>query len=73
MPQAQTSRRGCDTRTLASDVYIGMNALKRDAQSRTKEDIETIRHLYLDIDRNGPMALEAIGEFRPRAKAQLCP
>jgi hypothetical protein len=36
-----------------------MNALKRDAHSRTKEDIETIRHLYLDIDRNGPMALEA--------------
>ena len=37
-----------------------MNALKHDAQSRTKEDIETIRHLYLDIDRNGPMALEAV-------------
>ncbi len=47
-------------KNVASDVYIGMNALKRDAQSRTKEDIETIRHLYLDIDRNGPMALEAI-------------
>ena len=37
-----------------------MNTLKHDAQSRTKEDIETIRHLYLDIDRNGPTALEAI-------------
>jgi len=37
-----------------------MNALKRDAQSRTKEDIETIRHLYLDVDHNGPLALEAI-------------
>jgi RepB DNA-primase from phage plasmid len=46
-------------KNVTSDVYIGMNALKRDAQSRTKEDIETIRHLYLDIDRNGPMALEA--------------
>ena len=43
-----------------SDVYIGMNTLKRDAQSRTKEDIEKIRHLYLDIDRRGPEALEAI-------------
>jgi RepB DNA-primase from phage plasmid len=43
-----------------SDVYIGMNTLRHDAQSRTKEDIETIRHLYLDIDRNGPSALEAV-------------
>ena len=48
-------------KNISSDVYIGMNALKRDAQSRTKEDIETIRHLYLDIDRNGPLALEAMG------------
>jgi hypothetical protein len=37
-----------------------MNTLRHDAQSRTKEDIETIRHLYLDIDRNGPSALEAV-------------
>jgi hypothetical protein len=48
-------------KNVTSDVYIGMNALKRDAQSRTKEDIETIRHLYLDVDRNGPLALEAMG------------
>jgi hypothetical protein len=47
-------------KNISSDVYIGMNALRRDAQSRTKEDIETIRHLYLDVDRNGPLALEAI-------------
>ncbi|MHB8502378.1 MAG: DNA-primase RepB domain-containing protein [Candidatus Acidiferrales bacterium] len=46
-------------KNVTSDIYIGMNALRRDAQSRTKEDIEKIRHLYLDIDRNGPMALEA--------------
>jgi hypothetical protein len=49
-------------KNLSSDVYIGMNTLKRDAQSRTKEDIEKIRHLYLDIDRRGPEALEAIGK-----------
>src|SRR6266446_3488783 len=47
-------------KNVTSDVYIGMNALKGDAQSRTKEDIETIRHLYLDVDHNGPLALEAI-------------
>ena len=47
-------------KNVSSDVYIGMNTLRHDAQSRTKEDIETIRHLYLDIDRNGPSALEAV-------------
>jgi len=32
-------------KNVSSDVYIGMNTLRRDAQSRTKEDIEAIRHL----------------------------
>jgi hypothetical protein len=49
-------------KNVSSDVYIGMNALRPDAQSRTKEDIETIRHLYLDIDRKGALALETIGK-----------
>ena len=43
-----------------ADIYVGMNSLKRDAQSRTKADVEKIRHLYLDIDRRGPEAVEAI-------------
>jgi len=47
-------------KNVSSDVYIGMNTLRQDAQSRTKEDIEMIRHLYLDIDRNGPSALKAV-------------
>src|ERR1051326_6083371 len=47
-------------KNLDCDVYIGMNALRPDAQSRTKEDIATIRHLYLDIDRDGPLALASI-------------
>jgi hypothetical protein len=47
-------------KNLASDVYVGMNTLKPDAQGRTKDDIETIRHLYLDIDRDGPTALERL-------------
>jgi hypothetical protein len=37
-----------------------MNTLKHDAQSRTKEHIDKIRHLYLEIDRRGREALEAI-------------
>lgn len=47
-------------KNVSSDVYIGMNTLRYDAQSRTKEDIDAIRHLYLDIDHNGPSALEAV-------------
>jgi len=42
------------------DVYIGMNALREGACSRTKQDIQTIRHVYLDIDYEGEMALAAI-------------
>jgi hypothetical protein len=42
------------------DIYIGMNTLKPEARTRTKEDIETIRHLYMDIDHDGPAALAKI-------------
>jgi len=42
------------------DIYIGMNALKDGAYSRTKRDISEIRHLYLDVDYQGPKALKAI-------------
>lgn len=36
------------------DIYIGMNALKDGAYSRTKHDIHAIRHVYLDLDYRGP-------------------
>jgi hypothetical protein len=42
------------------DIYIGMNTLKPEARTRTKDDIQTIRHLYLDIDHDGPAALTRI-------------
>ncbi len=41
-------------------IYIGMNTLKPTSYSRTKQDIETIRHLYADLDYDGPRALTAI-------------
>ena len=44
------------------DVYIGMNALKPQAHTRTKDDIETIRHLYIDIDHDGSKSLANIGQ-----------
>jgi hypothetical protein len=43
-----------------SDIYVGMNPLKKDASTRTKEEIESIRHVYLDLDHGGSEALEAI-------------
>ncbi len=43
-----------------SDVYIGMNPLKKDASTRTKEDIESIKHVYIDLDHGGAEALRAI-------------
>ena len=43
-----------------SDIYIGMNPLKKDASTRTKEEIESIKHVYLDLDHGGSEALEAI-------------
>jgi hypothetical protein len=39
---------------------MGMNPIKDGAFSRTKGDIKDIRHVYLDLDRNGDQALQAI-------------
>ena len=43
-----------------SDIYMGMNPLRRDAATRTKEEIESIRHVYLDLDQGGPEALKSV-------------
>jgi hypothetical protein len=43
-----------------SDIYIGMNPLKKDASTRTKEDIESIKHVYIDLDYGGRETLESI-------------
>ena len=43
-----------------SDVFVGMNPIKDRAYRRTKDSIKDIRHLYLDLDRNGDEALETI-------------
>lgn len=37
-----------------------MNPLRPDASTRTKEDIESIRHVYLDLDHGGPEALKSV-------------
>jgi hypothetical protein len=45
-----------------ADVYVGMNPLKPDARTRTKEDILSIRHLYLDLDHHGAESLAVIAQ-----------
>ena len=43
-----------------ADVFVGMNPIKDGAYSRTKQSLERIRHVYLDIDRAGDQAIELI-------------
>jgi hypothetical protein len=39
------------------EVYVSMNALNPDASGRTKADIAAVRHIYLDLDNDGPEAI----------------
>ena len=43
-----------------ADIFIGMNPVKEGAFNRTKQSLKRIRHVYLDIDRNGEQAIELI-------------
>jgi len=43
-----------------SDIYISQNTLRETATGRTKAEIAAIRHIYLDLDHDGPQALAAI-------------
>lgn len=42
------------------EIYVSMNALHPAATGRTKRDVETIRHLYLDFDHDGTAAVERL-------------
>src|SRR6185437_12776996 len=42
------------------EAYLSMNALRPDAQSRTKGEIAAIRHVYLDFDENGTASVDAL-------------
>ena len=46
------------------DVYVGMNPLKPGARTRTKEDILSIRHLYVDLDHDGTTSLASIQQSK---------
>jgi hypothetical protein len=44
----------------SADIYVGMNPLKQEARARTKEDILSIRHLYLDLDHDAARSLATV-------------
>jgi len=43
-----------------ADIYISQNVLGAEARTRTKGDIDAIRHAYLNLDRNADEALERV-------------
>jgi hypothetical protein len=43
-----------------ADLYLTVNALVPGTHNREKRDVQTIRHLYLDVDRSGPEVLDRI-------------
>lgn len=43
-----------------ADIFIGMNPVKENSRSRTKEDIREFRHVYLDLDEGAGASLRAI-------------
>ncbi len=42
------------------DIFIGMNPLRTDSFTRTKESVREIRHVYLDLDEDAAASLRAI-------------
>jgi hypothetical protein len=44
------------------EVYISMNTLKEGTHRRTKDDVDLIRHVYLDFDEQGTAAVAALLE-----------
>ncbi len=43
-----------------ADIFLGMNPLRHNSGSRTKQSILEIRYVYLDLDEDGPASLRAI-------------
>lgn len=60
-----------------ANVYLTVNTLHAEAQSRTKEDIDQIRHVYLDVDGGGKEAVDKIlkseGMPKPHAVMETSP
>jgi hypothetical protein len=42
------------------EVYVSMNPLKAGASGRTREDVDHVQHIYLDLDENGTAAVASL-------------
>jgi len=43
-----------------SDIYLSLNTFKDRVRNRTKSDLKRIRHVYVDLDEDGPRKLAGI-------------
>lgn len=50
----------CYENTTGANVYVAANPLRTGSRKRTKENIASVRHLYLDIDADGDARLAAL-------------
>ena len=50
------------------DIYLSMNALKPEADRRTKLNVGEIRHIYLDFDQDGAAAVHRLIDDAPLAR-----
>lgn len=60
-----------------ADIYLTVNTLQEDAYGRTKNDIDRVRHVYLDVDSGGKEAVDRIqntdGMPKPHAVLETSP
>ena len=57
-PEFQSRLRGANAHN--RDIFISPNTIKPEATGRTKNDVDQIRHLYLDVDVGGREAVDKI-------------
>jgi hypothetical protein len=57
-----------------ANIYVAANPLRSGSRKRTKESIDSVRHVYLDIDDDGDARLAALraSDAVPPASAILC-
>jgi hypothetical protein len=42
------------------NIYLSINSLRPEATGRTRQEVQAIRHVYLDIDTDGPTVLNKV-------------
>jgi hypothetical protein len=45
---------------IGANIYVAANPLRSGSRKRTKESIDSVRHLYIDIDTDGDARLAAL-------------